>query len=52
MFSKRYFSEDIAHPPFTVSKNGTIEVPNEPGLGVKVIEEKLERITHTKKEFV
>ncbi len=31
--SKRYWAEDIIEPEVTVSKQGTIQVPSEPGIG-------------------
>jgi O-succinylbenzoate synthase len=31
--SRRYWSEDIIEPEVTVSKQGTIRVPNAPGIG-------------------
>lgn len=37
----RYFTEDIAHPPFRLTPRGTIPVPGGPGLGVEVDEERL-----------
>ena len=43
--SKRYWSSDIIDPAVTVSPRGTIEVPQEPGLGYKVNLERIESLT-------
>jgi o-succinylbenzoate synthase len=43
--SKRYFDPDLIDPPIEVSADGTIPVPRGPGLGVKVVEERVERAT-------
>ncbi len=45
--SSRYFKEDIVEPEFRLKANGTISVPSGPGIGVEVLEERLEE--HTKK---
>ena len=34
--SSRYWSEDIIEPPLLLNSDGTITVPNKPGLGVEV----------------
>ncbi|NUM63030.1 MAG: o-succinylbenzoate synthase [Ignavibacteriaceae bacterium] len=49
--SKRYYKEDIVEPEFTVNKDGTMDVPTKPGIGVEVNLEKLEKVTIRKKEF-
>ncbi len=41
--SDRYYTEDIVEPPWTLNSDGTISVPNKPGIGVEVLEEKLEK---------
>src|SRR4030042_4922138 len=41
----RYYREDIAEPRFTLNSDSTISVPREPGLGVEVVPESLERFT-------
>ncbi len=41
--SERYYREDIIDPPVTVTLRGTIEVPQGPGIGVAVNEQKLLR---------
>jgi O-succinylbenzoate synthase len=43
--SLRYFDRDIITAPVEVAKDGTIEVPQSPGLGVEVDEAFLERRT-------
>lgn len=49
--SKRYFKEDIVYPEFVISKDGTMEVPTRPGIGVDVLEERLSAITEHKEIF-
>jgi O-succinylbenzoate synthase len=41
--SDKYFTEDIVEPPFKLNPDGTIDVPQKPGLGVEVNEELLKR---------
>ncbi|MFN4218862.1 MAG: o-succinylbenzoate synthase [Candidatus Bipolaricaulia bacterium] len=49
--SARYWREDIIEPPFVVERDGTIKVPTGPGLGVRVVPERLERVTHRQEVF-
>jgi len=49
--SDRYYAEDIADPPFVLNPDSTLDVPTEPGLGVKVNHKNLERFT-VKKEVL
>lgn len=49
--SERYWEEDIIDPPVTVSPRGTIPAPSGPGMGYKVNERRIERIT-TRREAV
>lgn len=49
--SKRYYKEDIVDPPFEVGADGTMKVPTGPGIGVEVVESRLERVTVRRKEF-
>ena len=49
--SKRYYREDIVDPPFEVAADGTMAVPNGPGLGVRVVPELLEKVTVRKEVF-
>jgi O-succinylbenzoate synthase len=39
--SARYYHQDIAEPNFVLNKDSTLTVPTEPGLGVRVIPERL-----------
>ncbi|ADU50603.1 O-succinylbenzoate synthase [Thermaerobacter marianensis DSM 12885] len=43
--SNRYYHEDVIDPPVRVGPDGTIEVPQEPGLGFRVVPERVERYT-------
>ena len=43
--SKRYYHEDIVDPPFELNSDGTINVPKNPGIGVKILEERIEKKT-------
>ena len=49
--SKRYYKEDIVEPEFVLNKDGTIDVPIYPGIGVEVNMNILEKVTVNKKEF-
>ena len=41
--SDRYYAEDVIDPPVTVTAEGTIRVPNAPGIGYNVVEKRLSR---------
>jgi o-succinylbenzoate synthase len=43
--SQRYWAEDIIEPPVTVSPQGTIKAPTNPGIGYKVNEPRIEALT-------
>ena len=43
--SKRYWEQDIIEPPVTVSAQGTISVPTQPGLGFEVNLPRIETLT-------
>lgn len=43
--SKRYFNPDLIEPAIEVASDGTIGVPRGPGLGVEVVQERLDRAT-------
>jgi O-succinylbenzoate synthase len=43
--SKRYYAPDLVDPPIEVAADGTIAVPTEPGIGVHVVQERVERAT-------
>jgi O-succinylbenzoate synthase len=49
--SDRYWEEDIVEPPWILRKNGTIKAPEKSGIGVEVIEDKLNKYTKRKLEF-
>lgn len=49
--SKRYYKQDIVEPEFVVNKDGTMDVPTKPGIGVEVNMKMLEKVTVRKKEF-
>ena len=41
--TRRYFKEDIVEPPVVLDKEGFIAMPQGPGIGVEVIESKVEK---------
>ena len=43
--SKRYYKQDIVEPEFIVNKDGTMDVPTKPGIGVEIDLQKLENVT-------
>lgn len=43
--SDRYWVEDIVEPPFTLNDDGTITVPNGPGIGVRVQRDRLDKFS-------
>jgi O-succinylbenzoate synthase len=43
--SKRYFNPDLIDPPIEVAADGTIGVPTAPGLGVSIVESRVETAT-------
>jgi O-succinylbenzoate synthase len=49
--SRRYYKEDIVEPAFEVDADGTMAVPQKPGIGVEVVMERLERVTVRREEF-
>ncbi|MEM2444961.1 MAG: o-succinylbenzoate synthase [Sulfolobales archaeon] len=49
--SDRYWEEDIVDPPWKVSNNGTISIPEKPGIGVEVLRERLSKYVKTKLTF-
>jgi O-succinylbenzoate synthase len=49
--SARYWKEDLIEPPFVLEPDGTIKVPTGPGLGVRIVSERLERVTQRRQEF-
>ncbi|MGQ9721643.1 MAG: o-succinylbenzoate synthase [Candidatus Jordarchaeum sp.] len=49
--SNRYYAEDVVDPPFQLNRDGTITVPQKPGIGVEILEERLKKATKRKKIF-
>jgi len=43
--SDRYYEKDIVDPPWSLTQEGTIRVPNKPGIGVEVLESEIEKRT-------
>ncbi|HLE76781.1 MAG TPA: o-succinylbenzoate synthase [bacterium] len=43
--SDRYFHEDIIDPPVRLNADGTVTVPTAPGLGFRVLEDRIDRDT-------
>lgn len=51
--SKRYFAEDIVDIPAVINPDGTIDVPNRPGIGVNPVMELMDKYTvETRGRFV
>jgi len=49
--SARYFEEDLIDPPVVVSKEGTIAVPEGPGIGHAIVWPRVERATSFREEW-
>ncbi len=49
--SKRYFDPDLIDPPIDVASDGTIAVPRGAGLGVSIVQDRLERATLRRAAF-
>jgi O-succinylbenzoate synthase len=43
--SKRYYAPDLIEPAIEVAPDGTISVPTEPGIGVNIVADRVERAT-------
>jgi O-succinylbenzoate synthase len=43
--SKRYFAPDLIEPGFDISPDGTIAVPDAPGIGVNIVLDRVEKAT-------
>ncbi len=43
--SKRYYEPDLIDPPVDVAADGTIAVPEGPGIGVRIVADRVERAT-------
>ena len=50
--SARYFEEDLVDPPVTVDAEGTIAVPERPGIGHEIVWSRVERATLGREEWV
>jgi O-succinylbenzoate synthase len=49
--SRRYYAPDLIEPGIEVQSNGMIQVPDGPGIGVHVVEDRLEHATLRRAEF-
>ncbi len=49
--SKRYYAEDTIRPPVVVSPQGTIRVPEKPGIGYDIDWERVQRATARVRDF-
>jgi O-succinylbenzoate synthase len=49
--SARYFAEDLVDPPVTVSRDGTVAVPEGPGIGHEIVWPRVERATVARETF-
>jgi len=49
--SKRYYIEDIVEPEFMVNPDGTMDVPDKPGIGVEVNMKMLDKVTLKREVF-
>ncbi len=49
--SARYYRRDLVEPPFVLNPDGTLPVPRGPGIGVEVVEERVERATVRREAF-
>ena len=48
--SKRYYAEDLIEPQVEITDRGTLEVPNSPGIGFSIRDDRIEKIS-LKKEI-
>lgn len=49
--SRRYYAEDLIDPPVSITKAGTIKIPDGKGIGVLVREERIARAAQEKEVF-
>ena len=49
--SARYFEEDLIDPPVVVSPQGTIRVPERPGIGHEIVWSRVSRATTHREEW-
>jgi len=50
--TSRYFHEDLADPPVMLDGEGYIAIPPGPGIGVEIIEERLQRYTISQEKIL
>lgn len=43
--SRRYYQPDLIDPPIEVRADGTIPVPTEPGIGVRIVRDRVNQVT-------
>jgi len=43
--SKRYYQPDLIDPPIDIASDGTIAVPTEPGIGVNIVKDRVDKAT-------
>jgi O-succinylbenzoate synthase len=43
--SKRYYQPDLIEPAIDIASDGTIEVPTEPGIGVNIVRDRIDKAT-------
>lgn len=49
--SKRYYAEDLIEPPIDITPQGTIKVPDLPGIGVSAQEKRIQKASQMKEIF-
>ncbi len=49
--SKRYYAEDLIEPPIDITAEGTIEVPDLPGIGVFPQEDRIKKVSINREVF-
>jgi O-succinylbenzoate synthase len=43
--SERYYQPDLIEPPIRVAADGTVAVPDGPGIGVTIVPDRVDRVT-------
>ena len=49
--SRRYFVPDLIEPGIEVASDGTIAVPDGPGIGVRIVQERVDQATYRQTEI-
>lgn len=49
--SERYYKQDLVEPPFKLNADGTLNVPQGPGIGVEVLPDQLAKATLKRSSF-